>query len=583
MSSYPRRRQRQVLVLEPSRALATLAYCTVTALAVAVCTSALLYHSAAWPPQWRLSGEIPQRTTSLVALVAGCVAALWLTAAIINGRRWHIARAVVRLSEDAERARVLPDDTRVPPPAERARQIPALGWDDRSPWQVPRPPRLRRVTATHNVVGRRPLSIVYLRTFVNQPRARTLFQGAWREFGYVYLLRSAESVTPAEFRQLKRSRWNFGGLLIGSAEQFAAELARPLPGPSRKRWNVFNNVGPRTVWTRDWYGSYPPRTFLCHGMIWQTCVDMLLDRADLVVFDLSGMMPANGGVRDELQRVINRIPVERVIFLTDRRSDRRYLHAEIGNAWRQMASDSPNSGTRPRVARLAVTDSYRQIQQQQGESTRVYYRLVARRWQSRRLAAELNPDRTSSLAPEQPRRRAADHGSSYAGGITVRAAQFAILICCVLFWISVTLLPGYVKDHGGETLLKAANSDPASPLHPHDFKILIVLVALAFVLTVIGILGSRPSLATGTGLAALGLIGYTVYLPAQGSFPGFGSYGPSYWLSLAVAIAITLSATAAVVAGSRRLRRAPLTPSAAYAERRLRRAPLTASRTAPAR
>ena len=83
-----------------------------------------------------------------------------------------------------------------------------------------------------------------------------------------------------------------------------------------------------------------------------------------------------------------------------RRSDRDYLHAEIGRAWSQMAFGSPNSGAGRRVARLAVTDSYRQIQQQQGESTYIYYRLVARRWQSRRLAAELDAERASPPSPE---------------------------------------------------------------------------------------------------------------------------------------------------------------------------------------
>jgi hypothetical protein len=499
MSNNPRRRQGRVLVLERKRPAATIAYSMVSVLAVAVCASALLYHTAVWPAQWQFSGGIPPRTTSIVAVVASCLAVLWLTAAIINGRRWHIARAVRRLSEDAYHAGVLPD-TRVSQRPPRAGQIPALGWDDRRPWKVPRPPRLRRVTATHNVVGRRPLSIIYLRTFENQPRARTFLQGAWREFGYVYLLRSAASVTPAEYRQFRRSRGSFAGL-IRSEEQFSAELARPLPGPSRQRWHVVKNVGPQTVWARDWYGSYPPRTFLCHGRIWKPSVDMLLDRADLVVLDLSGMMPANAGTRYEIQRVIDRIPIDRVVFLADRRSDRDYLHAEIGGAWSQMASGSPNSGAGRRVARLAVTDSYRQIQQQQGESTYIYYRLVARRWQSRRLAAELDAERASPPSPEppltwptpKPPDTAANGAGDRARSTAVRAAQLAILIGCGLFWISVALLTHYVNNNGGESLLKATNNDPASPLHPRDFKILIVLAALAFVITTISMLASRPS------------------------------------------------------------------------------------------
>ena len=537
-----------MLALERNRPAATIVYSMVTVLAVTVCAAALLYHTSAWPLQWRPSGGIPPRTTSIVAIVASCLAALWLTAAIINGRRWHIARVVKQMSEDAYHAHVLPD-TRKPQQAPRAMQTPALGWDDRRPWKVARPPRLRRVTASHNVVGGRPMSIVYLRTFENQPRARTFLQGAWREFGYVYLLRSAESVTFAEFRQFKRSRGNFRGLLIGSTAQFDAELHRPLPGPSRKRWHVFKNVGPQTVWVRDWYGSYPPRTFLCDGSVWKLCVEMLLDQADLVVLDLSGMMPFNQGVRDELQQVIDRIPIERVIFLADQRSDRNYLHAEIGHAWRQMAYGSPNSGATPRVARLAATDSYRQMQQQQGQSTYIYYRLVARRWQSRRLAAELALSRASPQPLKPPSSWPSPKPSGRPRSTAVLAAQLATLIGCGLFGISVGLLTHYVNNNGGESLRKATNSDPASPLHPNDFRILIVLAALAFVITVISMLASRPSLMIGSAIASLGLIGYTLYIPSEGASPGFGTYGSSYWLSLAVAIAVALSATVAAVAG----------------------------------
>jgi len=134
--------------------------------------------------------------------------------------------------------------------------------------------------------------------------------------------------------------------------------------------------------------------------------------------------------------------------------------------------------------------------------------------------------------------------------IAVRAAQLAVLIGSVLFWVSVALLTHYVNNNGGESLLKATNSDPASPLHPRDFKILIVLAALAFVITVISMLASRPPLMIGAAIASAGLIGYTVYIPSEGAFPGFGSYGSSYWLSLALAITMALSAAVAAIAGS---------------------------------
>ncbi len=76
-----------------------------------------------------------------------------------------------------------------------------------------------------------------------------------------------------------------------------------------------------------------------------------------------------------------------------------------------------------------------------------------------------------------------------------------------------------------------------------------MLVALAFVSTVISMLASRPSITVGAVLASLGLVGYTLHIPSEGSFPGFGSYGSSYWPSLAVAIAMTLGGAVAVIAG----------------------------------
>lgn len=113
----------------------------------------------------------------------------------------------------------------------------------------------------------------------------------------------------------------------------------------------------------------------------------------------------------------------------------------------------------------------------------------------------------------------------------------------------MALLTHYVNNNGGESLLKATNSDRTSPLHPRDFTILIVLAAIAFVITIISMLASRPSLMIGAAIASLGLIGYTVHIPSEGAFPGFGPYGSSYWLSLAVAIAMALSAAVAAVAG----------------------------------
>ena len=588
----PRRRQRSVLYLEPKRAAATIGYSIVTLIAAAVCAAALLYQTQVWPQQWTIPSGVPPRAPDIVAAVAGCLGLIWLTVAIINGRRWHLGRAVERLSNDPVLARYLPD-IHVPIAPSRAQVIPVLHVDDRKPREIPRPPHLSPVTAGNNVVGERPLAIVYLRMFENQPRTRTFIQGAWREFGYVYFLRSAKSVTPDEFRRARNAQ-NLPGLFISSPERLAAALDQPPPGPSPGHWHSFRNIGPQTIRARDRYGSYPPQAFLCHGAIWKEAVDMLLSRADLVVLDLSGFMPGNLGVRYELQRVVDRFPIERVILLADQRSDRGFLHTQVQHAWEQMAADSPNSGPQPRVARIAVTDIYRRrVQQQQRgpagpqgqqvQTTVVQTRLVARRSQSRRLAADAPAAAQRSFRPsrEPPGVRPAPAAAAYGTGgggshattwispppggargrsggparprpapiapvsVAARVAQFVVLTASLVFMASVTLLTGYVGGGAGVSLLKAATNDQASALMPPNFWISIGLAVLAFVATVTSmILDSRP-LGIGAAVVSLGLAGYTLYLPkAVASFVP----GPSYWLSLMAAAAMAVAGAVAAAA-----------------------------------
>ena len=55
----------------------------------------------------------------------------------------------------------------------------------------------------------------------------------------------------------------------------------------------------------------------------------------------------------------------------------------------------------------------------------------------------------------------------------------------------------------------------------------------------------------GAALGAAGLIGYTLYIPSEGSSPGFPPYGSSYWLSLAATITMVIGAAVALAARSR--------------------------------
>lgn len=138
-------------------------------------------------------------------------------------------------------------------------------------------------------------------------------------------------------------------------------------------------------------------------------------------------------------------------------------------------------------------------------------------------------------------------GTAPAGA--ARIGQFLALIGAVGFTASVTVLTSYTDNGtGGKSLWQATHGDLASPLYPKDFWILIGLVALAFVATFMSLRTYKRSFMVCAAAASAGLIGYTVYIPRIGHFPGFGPYGSAYWISLIAAIAMALGAGIAAVA-----------------------------------
>jgi hypothetical protein len=396
-SKQPRRRQKRVLRLEVKRAAVTISYAILALILIAISVSAAWYQANAGQVPAYVPAHVPASVPMIVAVAAAVLALIALIEVVVNGNRWHLARAVERLSSDPELVCSMPGD-RPPEFLPPARVIPPLEVDLVKPRRLPRPRRLRRVTAAANITGDRPLSIAYLRLFENEARTRTFIQGAWREFGYVHFLRSAASVTPAEFRHAK-SGGNPRRIFLSSREQFLAELAKSPPAPSARHRQVFRNIAPRKIKVRDRYGSYLPVGHLCHGTIWKSAVDELLRYIDLVVLDLSGFTTRNLGTGYELQRVIDLFPVERVVFLADGYSDRGFLRGQILAGWQKMAAGSPNSGPRPRTACLAVTDRYHRRQQARvvvgprGQGQVVVQQdpgrlgLEANRKESRRLAA----------------------------------------------------------------------------------------------------------------------------------------------------------------------------------------------------
>lgn len=231
--------------------------------------------------------------------------------------------------------------------AHRAQKIPRLIIS--APALTSLDTSLHEVTVERNIFGRSPWNIAYLRLFDNEKGLQEFLSGGWRECGYVHLIKDADSVSPDEARAMADG----SEIFINSRSRLLADLTvrpvQPLAPGSREL--VYFSADPVRV--SDRYGSYPVRALLCHETFWKSAVDVLLERADLVVLDLHGYHWNNTGTAYELQRVIDRFPIERCVVLAAGSSDTAFVEAQIQQAWSQMAGGSPNEGSQPREILMA--------------------------------------------------------------------------------------------------------------------------------------------------------------------------------------------------------------------------------------
>jgi len=260
-------------------------------------------------------------------------------------RKRRVARKVEQLSSDTTIARPpnLTADVAVRPSSSIPRLNVVFSED----------PAGSPLQAIADGVGRSlndPLYILYLRLFDNIVGTTRFLNGPWRRFGYVCFLRSATQVDPDELESAEESG-SVASMFISTPDQLEAALAKqatrwedkPRPKGFIKTWR----------WAKE-RGRYPVVALLCHGGFWKPAVDLLLARMDFVALDLCGYRPEHAGTRYELQRVIDRYPIDRVTLLAETASDRLFLTAQVKAAWAQMADGSPNAGTGRSTAHVIV-------------------------------------------------------------------------------------------------------------------------------------------------------------------------------------------------------------------------------------
>ena len=104
-------------------------------------------------------------------------------------------------------------------------------------------------------------------------------------------------------------------------------------------------------------GRHRVNEFFCRADTWQMTMTRLAALSDAVLMDLRGFAPTNQGCRFELGRLLQAVPLERVLLLMDESSDLPFLERSLHELWQQVDAGSPNrAAPAPEVRLLRLPD-----------------------------------------------------------------------------------------------------------------------------------------------------------------------------------------------------------------------------------
>jgi len=99
-------------------------------------------------------------------------------------------------------------------------------------------------------------------------------------------------------------------------------------------------------------GRYRINECFCRADTWQMTMQRLAASSDAVLMDLRSFAPANQGCVYELGQLLDGVDLQRIVFLVDETTDRRFLESTLAHLWVQLSADSPNSDAAAPAARL---------------------------------------------------------------------------------------------------------------------------------------------------------------------------------------------------------------------------------------
>ena len=170
--------------------------------------------------------------------------------------------------------------------------------------------------------------LLLLRVFALGERSERLFDKLrkhWQRVGSISMIAGPDLVTttvePHEFLDF------LSGRLSRHFVQDRADLDRRIAAMDR---------------SRDPDGRYRVNEFFCRASTWQMTMQRLASASDAVLMDLRSFSQANQGCIFELERLLDAVDLDHVVFLIDDTTQRSFLESTLQQLWQQMGPESPN-------------------------------------------------------------------------------------------------------------------------------------------------------------------------------------------------------------------------------------------------
>lgn len=113
----------------------------------------------------------------------------------------------------------------------------------------------------------------------------------------------------------------------------------------KDREKLLRKIGKTMGGKMDRIGVYDLRPYYCYDDLWRPAVQQMMKQAEVVLMDFRGFDPTNLGCEYEIGKMLDSVPIHRVVLLLDENTDHEGIYKIFRDRWADLAQDSPGRQT----------------------------------------------------------------------------------------------------------------------------------------------------------------------------------------------------------------------------------------------